>query len=119
MTTKAKPSRSRLDPEPAPRRDMLGLSALWTMGAALLFGLAGMLKLPKAAVLASPSKKFRVALPEALPPGEAFIPPGRAVARAAGGARGGTRLRRCACRQRRLCRRPRSGHRSRRSPRSS
>jgi nitrite reductase/ring-hydroxylating ferredoxin subunit len=80
MTTKAKPSRSRLDPEPAPRRDMLGLSALWTMGAALLFGLAGMLKLPKAAVLASPSKKFRVALPEALPPGEAFIPPGRAVA---------------------------------------
>ena len=80
MTTTPKSPRSRLDPEPLPRRDWLGLSSLWTMGAALVFGLAGMLKLPKAAVLASPSKKFRVALPDNLPPGEAFIPPGRAVA---------------------------------------
>ena len=31
-----------------------------------MFCLVGMLKLPKAAVLASPSKKFRVALPENL-----------------------------------------------------
>lgn len=80
MTTKSHPPRSRLDPEPLPRRDWLGLSSLWTMGAALLFGVAGMLKLPKAAVLASPSKRFRVALPETLGLGEAFIPPGRAVA---------------------------------------
>jgi cytochrome b6-f complex iron-sulfur subunit len=50
------------------------------MGGALLFALLGMLKLPKAAVLASPSKKFKVTLPETLPPGEPFIPPGRAVA---------------------------------------
>jgi cytochrome b6-f complex iron-sulfur subunit len=50
------------------------------MGGALLFALMGMLKLPKAAVLASPSKKFKVALPETLPAGEAFVPPGRAVA---------------------------------------
>ncbi|MBI5084476.1 MAG: Rieske 2Fe-2S domain-containing protein [Acidobacteria bacterium] len=50
------------------------------MGAALLFGVVGMLRLPKAAVLASPSKKFKVALPETLPAGEAFVPPGRAVA---------------------------------------
>ncbi|MBL8209293.1 MAG: Rieske 2Fe-2S domain-containing protein [Bryobacterales bacterium] len=80
MTTNAKEPRSRLDPEPVPRRDWLGLSSLWAMGGALLFGLAGMLKLPKAAVLASPSKKFRVAIPENLPVGEAFVPPGRAVA---------------------------------------
>lgn len=80
MTTKAKPGKSRLDPEPLPRRDWLGLSSLWAMGGALLFGIAGMLKLPKAAVLASPSKKFRVALPETLAAGESFIPPGRAVA---------------------------------------
>jgi formate dehydrogenase (NADP+) beta subunit len=40
----------------------------------------GMLKLPKAAVLASPSKKFRVALPETLPPGEAVRAAGPAVA---------------------------------------
>jgi cytochrome b6-f complex iron-sulfur subunit len=63
-----------------PRRDWLGLSGLWTMSATLLFGLIGLLKLPKAAVLASPSKKFRVSLPEALPAGEAFVPPGRSVA---------------------------------------
>jgi Rieske Fe-S protein len=50
------------------------------MGGALVFGLVGLMKLPKAAVLASPSKKFKVALPESLPAGEAFVPPGRAVA---------------------------------------
>ncbi|MBI4893339.1 MAG: Rieske 2Fe-2S domain-containing protein [Acidobacteria bacterium] len=50
------------------------------MGGALLFATLGMLKLPKAAVLASPSKKFRVALPETLPVGEAFVPAGRSVA---------------------------------------
>jgi nitrite reductase/ring-hydroxylating ferredoxin subunit len=80
MTLTPKPGRSRLDPEPMARRDWLGLSSLWTMGGALLFGLVGLLKLPKAAVLASPSKKFKVALPETLPLGEAFVPPGRAVA---------------------------------------
>lgn len=80
MTIKPTSTRSRLDPEPVPRRDWLGLSSLWAMGGALLFGLAGMLRLPKAAVLASPSKKFRVALPDNLPAGEAFVPPGRSVA---------------------------------------
>lgn len=80
MTVTSKPPRSRLDPEPMPRRDWLGLASLWTAGGALLFGLIGMLRLPKAAVLASPSKKFKVALPETLAAGEAFVPPGRAVA---------------------------------------
>jgi Rieske Fe-S protein len=50
------------------------------MCGALLFGLLGLLKLPKAAVLASPSKKFKATLPETLAAGEAFVPPGRAVA---------------------------------------
>jgi Rieske Fe-S protein len=70
-----------------PRRDWLGLGGLWTMGATLAFGLIGLLRLPKAAVLASPSKKFRISLPETLPSGAAFVPPGRAVAvfRDAGG----------------------------------
>jgi cytochrome b6-f complex iron-sulfur subunit len=80
MTLNPQPERSRLDPEPMPRRDWLGLSSLWAMGGALLFALVGLLRLPKAAVLASPSKKFKVALPETLPPGEAFVPPGRSVA---------------------------------------
>lgn len=72
--------RSRLDPAPMPRRDFLGLSALWSAGAALAFALLGMLRLPKAAVLPSPSKRFRVNLPESLAAGEAFVPPGRSVA---------------------------------------
>jgi cytochrome b6-f complex iron-sulfur subunit len=80
MTTSAKPPRSRLEPEPMPRRDWLGLTSLWSMGVALIFGLIGMLRLPKTAVLASPSKRFRLSLPENLPAGEAFVPPGRAVA---------------------------------------
>jgi nitrite reductase/ring-hydroxylating ferredoxin subunit len=71
--------RSRLEPEPIPRRDVLGLAALWSAAGALLFSLFGMMRLPKAAVLASPSKKFRVTLPEGLPPGEAFVPAGRTV----------------------------------------
>ena len=79
MTTIPTAPRSRLDPEPIPRRDLLGLASLWSMGAALLFGLFGILRLPKAAVLASASKKFRVTLPEALAAGEAFVPPGRSV----------------------------------------
>jgi nitrite reductase/ring-hydroxylating ferredoxin subunit len=78
MTTKPKPS--RLDPEPTPRRDFLGLSAMAAAGAALLFGLLGMLRLPKAAVLPSLSKKFKLTLPETLAPGRAYVPPGRSVA---------------------------------------
>jgi cytochrome b6-f complex iron-sulfur subunit len=80
MTTNAGAPRSRLDPDPVPRRDLLGLASLWSAASALLFSLFGMARLPKAAVLSSPSKKFKVMLPDALPPGEAFIPPGRSVA---------------------------------------
>lgn len=80
MTTAPQRSRSRLDPEAVPRRDWLGLTALWAAAGALLFGIIGMLRLPKAAVLASPSKRFRVALPETLASGTPFVPSGRAVA---------------------------------------
>lgn len=80
MTTQTIAKRSRLEPEPMPRRDWLGIAALGSMAASLLFALAGMLRLPRAAVLPSPSRKFRVVLPETLAPGEPFIPPGRAVA---------------------------------------
>jgi cytochrome b6-f complex iron-sulfur subunit len=71
---------SRLDPERVSRRDALGLMSLWATASALLFALLGMLRLPKAAVLASPSKRFRVLLPETLAPGQAFSPVGRNVA---------------------------------------
>lgn len=72
--------RSRLDPEPLPRRDFLGRAALWSAGSALGLAAIGMLRLPKAAVLPSLSKKFLVKLPESLVPGQAFVPPGRQIA---------------------------------------
>ncbi len=80
MTSTPTPPRSRLEPEPMPRRDFLGLSSLFTAGAALLFATVGMLRLPKAAVLPVPARKFKVTLPETLAPGAAFQPPGRNVA---------------------------------------
>ncbi len=80
MTVTPGPARSRLDPEPLPRRDFLGLASIAAAASALLFAALGMLRLPKAAVLASPSKKFRVSLPDTLAPGVPFLPPGRAVA---------------------------------------
>jgi cytochrome b6-f complex iron-sulfur subunit len=80
MTTKPGEKRSRFDPDPMPRRDFLGLSALGAAAAALFFSLFGMLRLPKAAVLSSPSKKFNLSLPDTLPDGEAFVPEGRSVA---------------------------------------
>jgi len=80
MTLHPGPTRSRLDPEPVPRRDMLGLASLWSTALAMLFGMFGIARLPKAAVLSSPSKKFRVTLPETLGPGEVFMPAGRKVA---------------------------------------
>jgi Rieske Fe-S protein len=63
-----------------PRRDFLGLSSLVTAGAALAFAFVGMLRLPKAAVLPVPARKFKVTLPETLAPGAAWQPPGRNVA---------------------------------------
>jgi nitrite reductase/ring-hydroxylating ferredoxin subunit len=74
------PSRSRLDPEPMPRRDFLGLAALWSAVVTLTFGVIGAMRLPRAAVVPSPSRKFRVTLPEGLGPNEPFIPAGRPIA---------------------------------------
>ena len=71
---------SRLDPEPIPRRDFLGLASIWAAGSTAVFAAIGMLRLPKAAVLSSPSRKYRVTLPENLPEGVPFLPPGRSVA---------------------------------------
>lgn len=71
---------SRLDPEPLPRRDFLGLASLWAAAATGVFATLGIARLPKAAVLSSPSRKFRATLPENLPAGQAFVPPGRSVA---------------------------------------
>ena len=71
--------RSRLDPEPVARRDFLGLAAKTSAAAALGFGLLGVLRLPKAAVLPTPTKKFRVVLPESLSPNTPYVPLGRPI----------------------------------------
>jgi cytochrome b6-f complex iron-sulfur subunit len=63
-----------------PRRDVLGLLSLWSMASTMLFALLGILRLPRAAVLPSPSKKFRASLPDTLAAGAPFVPPGRSVA---------------------------------------
>ncbi|HEY6099162.1 MAG TPA: Rieske 2Fe-2S domain-containing protein [Anaeromyxobacter sp.] len=70
---------TRLAPEPIPRRDFLGLAAAWSALAALLFATLGLLKLVKPGVLPSPSKKFRVTLPDSLAPGDPYLAPGRPV----------------------------------------
>lgn len=81
MTSKPSvPARSRLEAAPLPRRDFLGLAALWSAGVTLLFGAIGSARLPRAAVVPTPSRKFRVTLPETLAPGQPFFPPGRPVA---------------------------------------
>jgi cytochrome b6-f complex iron-sulfur subunit len=83
MTTPARPlapERSRLAPAPVARRDFLGLAALWSALAALGFAALGSLKLARPSVSPTPSRKFRVTLPETLAPGEPFLPPGRNVA---------------------------------------
>jgi cytochrome b6-f complex iron-sulfur subunit len=63
-----------------PRRDFLGRFAILSSLGAVLFALVGILRLPKAAVLPSPSKRFTVKLPESLAPGIPYMPPGRSVA---------------------------------------
>ena len=80
MTTSPNSARSRLSSEPVTRRDFLGMAAVGSAMAALGLATLGMLRLPKAAVLSSPSKKYRVTLPASLAVGQAFVPPGRLVA---------------------------------------
>jgi Rieske Fe-S protein len=63
-----------------PRRDFLGMASLVSTGAALLFALIGSMRLPKAAVLPLPARRFNVSLPESLLSGEPYSPPGRSVA---------------------------------------
>jgi Rieske Fe-S protein len=80
MSEQPQEKRSRLDPEPLPRRDFLGKAALGAAGATLAFATVGMARLPNAAVASSPSKKIKVNIPDNWPEGAAFVPPGSSVA---------------------------------------
>jgi cytochrome b6-f complex iron-sulfur subunit len=71
---------SRLEAEPMPRRDFLGLAAMWSAGAAMFFALLGALRLPRAAVVPAPSRKFKVNLPDSLAPETPYFAPGHPVA---------------------------------------
>ena len=78
-STSGTAARSRLDPEAIPRRDFLGLAATWSAIVAAALAVLGMSRLPRAAVVPVPSRKFRVTLPENLAADEPFDPPGRSV----------------------------------------
>jgi cytochrome b6-f complex iron-sulfur subunit len=82
MTTTPIPTapRSRLEPEPLPRRDFLGLAAACSALAAIAFAFLGAMRLPRAAVVPVASRKFRVTVPDSLAPGQPLVPPGRSVA---------------------------------------
>ena len=50
----------RLDPEPMPRRDFLGLAGLWAAGTAIFGSIIGMARLPVPNVLPEASQRFRI-----------------------------------------------------------
>lgn len=65
----------RLEPEPMPRRDFLGLAGLLAAGAAIGGSLLGMARLPKPRVLPEASSRFRAGSPVEYPPGTTrFLP---------------------------------------------
>ncbi len=70
---------SRLDPEPVPRRDVLGLAGLWAAGVAIFGSIIGMLRLPKPSVLPEAGKRFRIGRPEEFPPGTKKVIPDQKV----------------------------------------
>lgn len=70
---------SRLEPDPLPRRDFLGLAGLWAAGAAIVGSIAGMARLPVPRVLPEASARFRIGKPGEFPPGTSRIIPGRNV----------------------------------------
>ncbi len=69
----------RLDPEPLPRRDFLGLSGMLAAGAAIFGSLIGMARLPKPRVLPEENSRLRVGSLEEYPVGTETAVPGRSV----------------------------------------
>lgn len=59
----------RLEPDPLPRRDFLGLAGLWSAGLAIFGSLVGLARMPKPRVLPEVSKRFRIGRPEDLAEG--------------------------------------------------
>lgn len=59
----------RLEPEPIPRRDVLGIAGLWSAGIAIVGTLVGMARLPKPRVLPEATLKVRVGKADEFKPG--------------------------------------------------
>ncbi len=70
---------SRLEPEPVPRRDFLGLIGLWSAGLAIFGSLLGMVRLAKPSVLPEAGNRFRIGRPEEFTSGTERLIPGRNV----------------------------------------
>lgn len=65
----------RLEPEPIPRRDFLGLAGIWTAALAIFGSIIGMARLPKPRVLPEASSRFRLGFPNDYPAGTDIIIP--------------------------------------------
>lgn len=61
----------RLEPEPVPRRDFLGLAAIGSAVSAFVFAALGALRLPMPAVFPESNPRVKIGPPEAYPPGSA------------------------------------------------
>ncbi|MBI2944775.1 MAG: Rieske 2Fe-2S domain-containing protein [Candidatus Wallbacteria bacterium] len=59
----------RLEPEPIPRRDFLGLAAVWSAVAAFFAAAIGALRLPMPAVFPESNSKVKLGPPDAFRPG--------------------------------------------------
>jgi cytochrome b6-f complex iron-sulfur subunit len=69
----------RLDGDPIPRRDFLGLAGIWATSIAVLGSLLGMLRLPMPSVLPEASTRFRLGNPDDFPPGTSKVIAGQNV----------------------------------------
>lgn len=63
----------RLEPEPIPRRDFLGLAGLWTAGIAVVGSIFGMGMLTKPRVLPESGTRFRIGPADQFPVGTVTI----------------------------------------------
>ncbi len=69
----------RLEPDPIPRRDFLGLAALVSAGVTVLSSLVGMARLAKPRVMPEASNRFRAGVPSDYPAGTSKIIAGHNV----------------------------------------
>ncbi len=70
---------SRLEPEPIPRRDFLGLAGLWTAALAIFGSVVGMVRLTKPSVLPEGGSRFRIGRAEEITPGTSLTLPEQKV----------------------------------------